>query len=72
LHKEKLLSNIVDFEKTNEGKQISNAELKRIQFIEKHAIRVVDTENERVFYIAKIDGKWYIVAVDRVSTDCSA
>ena len=45
-------------------------ELKRVEQIEKTSYEVIVTYN-KIFYLTKIDNKWYITLIDNVKTDCS-
>ncbi len=67
-----LPSSIVAFHAKYDAQTYDDALLKKIEFLESNSIRVVDTSSDFIFYIAKIEGKWYITLIDRVTTDCSA
>jgi hypothetical protein len=67
-----LPSSIVAFHAKYDAQTYDDAFLKKIEFLESNSIRVVDTSSDFIFYIAKIEGKWYITLIDRVTTDCSA
>jgi hypothetical protein len=45
----------------------------KVQYIkEKNLYHFVDTFNDISFYLKYIDGLWYIILLDEVSSDCSA
>lgn len=68
-----LPSNIIAMHnRYDEVQTYADAPLEKIKFLESNSIRVVDTSSDFIFYITKIEGKWYITLIDRVSTDCSA
>jgi hypothetical protein len=67
-----LISPIVTFHTKYDAQTYDDALLKKIEFLESNSIRVVDTSSDFIFYITKIEGKWYITLIDRVTTDCSA
>ncbi len=50
----------------------STQEKERARFLEQNVFVVVDTKADIVFYIKKIDGKWYLTHIDRAASDCSA
>ena len=50
----------------------SKQEKERARFLEQNVFVVVDTKADMVFYIKKIDGKWYLTHIDRAASDCSA
>lgn len=66
-----LLSEIMNYETIEEGKEFSQKEVKKIEYIESNSVRVVDIESEFIFYLTKINQKWYLTLIDRVTTDCS-
>ncbi len=45
-------------------------ELKRVEQIEKTSYELIVTYNN-IFYLTKIDNRWYITLIDGVKTDCS-
>ncbi len=67
-----LISPIVTFHTKYDAQTYDDALLKKIEFLESNSIRVVDTSSDFIFYITKIDDRWYITIIDRVTTDCSA
>ncbi len=67
-----LISPIVRFHTKYDAQTYDDALLKKIEFLESNSIRVVDTSSDFIFYITKIDDRWYITIIDRVTTDCSA
>lgn len=67
-----LPSSIVAFHTKYDAQTYDDTLLKKIEFLESNSIRVVDTSSDFIFYITKIEGKWYITLIDRVTTDCSA
>jgi len=50
----------------------NKSEKKRAKFLIQDVFVVVDTKADVVFYIKKIDGKWYLTHIDRAASDCSA
>lgn len=52
--------------------KVSAQDKEKAEFVQKNSVRVVATNSDIIFYLTKIDGKWYITLVDRVTTDCSA
>ena len=50
----------------------SKSEKERAKFLVKDVFVAVDTKADVVFYIKKIDGKWYLTHIDRAASDCSA
>ena len=66
-----LLSQIMKYETENEGNKFSEEVIKKIQFIEKNSVRIIDTKSNLIFYLTNINDIWYITLVDRVTTDCS-
>jgi hypothetical protein len=54
-----------DFEFTEE-------ETVKMKFLDKDVFVVVDTEHDIIFHIKKIDGRWYVVVVDRTYTNRDA
>ncbi len=67
-----LISPIVTFHTKYDAQTYDDTLLKKIEFLESNSIRVVDTSSDFIFYITKIDDRWYITIIDRVTTDCSA
>lgn len=65
-----LLDIMIEKNKTNQNRY-SIDELKKADFILKTAYKLVLTP-ELVVYISKIDKKWYITLIDRITTDCSS
>lgn len=57
---------------TDREEKVSAQDKERAEFVQKNSVRVVSTNSDIIFYLTKIDGKWYITLVDRVTTDCSA
>ncbi|MFS4491426.1 hypothetical protein [Maribacter sp. 2308TA10-17] len=55
-----------------ETSKFSKSFYKQVKHIEEKSHRVVFTKLDIVFYLTKIDGKWYLTLFDRVTTDCSA
>ncbi len=55
-----------------ETSKFSKSFHKQVKHIEENSHRVVFTELDIVFYLTKIDEKWYLTLFDRVTTDCSA
>ena len=64
----KIMRNQEHFEEAS----FSDKAYKDINFIEENSIKVVDTENDLILFFTKIENKWYLTMVDRVTTDCSA
>lgn len=52
--------------------KVSAQDKEKAEFVQKNSVRVVSTNSDIIFYLTKIDGKWYITLIDRVTTDCSA
>jgi len=50
----------------------SKSEKENAKFLMKDVFVIVDTKEDVVFYIKKIDGKWYLTHIDRAASDCSA
>lgn len=66
-----LLSEIMNYETNKEGREFSQKEVEKIEYIESNSVRVVDIESEFIFYLTKINQKWHLTLIDRVTTDCS-
>ncbi len=66
-----LLSEIINYETKEENKEFNLKEIKKIQYIEANSVCVVDTQSDFIFYLTKIDQKWYVTLIDRLTTDCS-
>lgn len=64
------LSNIMKKENVVQVDKYKKEELQRVEVIEKTSYEVIVTYNI-IFYLTKIDGKWYITLIDKVKTDCS-
>ena len=57
------------------GDNIPSTDIDRFLALEKISHRVVLTDakqNDLVFYLSKIEGKWYLTILDRISSQCSA
>lgn len=68
------LSNKIDMSLSSMMKDLSTFNLKDYEKaikIEKTSYKVVLTP-ELAFYLTKIDNKWYITLIDRISSDCSS
>lgn len=66
------LTKIMQYRKEYEPELYSDEQFEDSSFLEKSSYRVVLTQFDIVFYLTKIDNKWSITGIDRVSTDCSA
>lgn len=66
-----LLSDMMIETNKYEPEKYSTNEINKANFIEKMAHKVVLTP-DIVFYVNKIDGKFYITLFDRITTDCSS
>lgn len=66
------LTKIMQYRKEYEPETYSDALFEDSSFLEKSSYRVVLTQFDIIFYLTKIDDKWSITGIDRVSTDCSA
>ncbi|MFD2586027.1 hypothetical protein ACFSQJ_03750 [Croceitalea marina] len=54
---------------------ISEKEIKSFEKLEKNSHRIVvcdRTEGEFIFYLTRLDKRWYLTLIDRVTTDCSS
>ncbi len=49
----------------------SKEEKQKAKFLMQDIFVIVDTKADLVFYIKKIDGKWYLTHIDRAALDCS-
>ncbi len=60
-------------QKANEYKKnsYSKEEIQKAKFIEETAYKIILTP-ELVFYVNKIQGKWYITLFDRITTNCTS
>lgn len=56
------------------GDNIPASEVERLKRLESKSRRVVlaQRDNSLIFYLTLIDKKWYLTAIDRITTDCSA
>lgn len=56
------------------GDSIPLSEVEKLQKLESNSRRVVlaQHDNSFIFYLTLIDNKWYLTAIDRITTDCSA
>ena len=56
------------------GDKIAVSEVKKLKDLEAQSRRVVFAHPGQgfIFYLTLFDGKWYLTAIDRVTTDCSA
>jgi hypothetical protein len=56
------------------GDEIADAEVQKLKQLEAKSRRIVLARAGRdfIFYLTLIDNKWYLTAIDRITTDCSA
>ncbi len=66
-----LLSEIMEYETKEENKEFNPKEIKKIQYIEANSVCIVDTQSDFIFYLTKIDQRWFLTLIDRITTDCS-
>ncbi|UWX57052.1 hypothetical protein NY406_07410 [Chlorobaculum sp. MV4-Y] len=74
-YRDALLSTTAINLKKNGLREISPEMIARFRALEAKSIRVVLVDaagNDLVFYMTKIDSRWYLTILDRVSSDCSA
>ena len=64
--------NLIQGQDNRKDSNFTKEEYTKAAFIEEHSIKVIDTENDLILYCTKIEGKWYLTVVDRLTTDCSA
>ncbi|NCB11627.1 MAG: hypothetical protein EOM78_08345 [Erysipelotrichia bacterium] len=64
------LSQIIEQEHKILPNKYKENELKLVELIEKTSYELVVTNNT-IFYLTKIDSKWYITLIDNLKTDCS-
>lgn len=65
------LSDMMNEENKLQKNIYSKEEIEKANFIEKTGYKVIVTP-ELIFYVNKIEGKWYITLFDRITTDCSS
>ncbi|GGD30453.1 hypothetical protein GCM10012288_00640 [Malaciobacter pacificus] len=63
----KMITTLDEKQKT----KYSEEEIKIAQFVEGESYKIILTP-DIVFYVNKIDKKWYITLFDRITTDCSS
>lgn len=73
IHKKPYLSvlSILKFGEDFANMKPSKIEKERATFLTKNLLVIVDTKENIVFYIKKIDGEWYLTHIDRATSDCS-
>lgn len=64
------LSQIIEQEHKILPNKYKENELKNVELIEKTSYELIVTNNV-IFYLTKIDSKWYITLIDNLKTDCS-
>jgi hypothetical protein len=74
IHKDTLLSgtpqNLIKYR----GDKIADAEVQKLKELEAKSRKVVLAHSDKslIFYLTLINNKWYLTALDRITTDCSA
>jgi hypothetical protein len=64
------LSQIIELEHKILPNKYKENELKNVELIEKTSYELIVTNNT-IFYLTKIEGKWFITLIDNLKTDCS-
>jgi len=75
IHRDTLLSGVPKNLREYRGDKIPDSEVEKLQQLEKNSRRVVLASakgNDLIFYLTLIGNKWYLTAIDRITTDCSA
>lgn len=75
IHKDTLLSGVPQNLKKYRGDTIEELEITRLKQLEKNSRRIVLAgagSKDLVFYLTRINNRWYLTALDRITTDCSA
>jgi len=56
------------------GDKISESQVNKFKELEKISRRVIlaTPKDDFIFHLALIDNKWYLIVIDRITTDCSA
>lgn len=71
----KSISEIASFHMKYDGVKVSKKEMNAIKYIEQNSRKVIFTSRKAdgvIFYMAYINGKWWLSILDTVTTDCSA
>ena len=71
----KSISEIAAFHMKYDGVKVSKKNMEAIKFIEQNSRKVIFTGKKGdgiIFYMAYINGKWWLSILDTVTTDCSA
>ena len=71
----KSISQIAAFHMKYDGVKVSKKNMDAIKYIEQNSRKVIFTGNKSagiIFYMAYINGKWWLSILDTVTTDCSA